>query len=210
MTTIELIRSHSRRLLLAAACTTMVATAQAQSAPPTTSGVSKSIPDKPLRVRDPAALALPVPSRQSSAPPPSAAPPPVPVVKASVDLSSPYQFLGQGYYADVVLVGGGLDVMNFIRLVPGGWVRIGITPKHSAAFPSGNLNLVITGRGDGRIGNLTMRSDTNTSRTVSCPIPRGSAWRCSLALPVGVIGQQQQVSLSASDAGTTIEVISVE
>jgi hypothetical protein len=206
---------RSWRLLFAVTGAAFAAAALAQGAPPsapTTPGLTKSLPDKPVRLRDPAAPLLPTPARQQAATP-TPPPPPVPAMRDALDmadLSHQYQFVNIGNNADIFLSGGGLDVLNSIWLNPGGWVRITIKPKQAAAFPSGSLTLIISGRGDGRLGNLTMRSDTDASRTVTCPILRGYLWWCSLTVPVGVIGGQQKISLSTSGAGMSFEKIGIQ
>jgi hypothetical protein len=115
-------------------------------------------------------------------------------------------YVALGALAEVLFWSPSVMVQNGIRLTAANPGYANIKLLNAAVFPNGSFNVVVTGRLNPYAGkSVTLASGANT---VTCPIDQ-APWRCVITLPVGVIGQQQQVSMT-SNTTTLLDAISVE
>ena len=158
--------------------------------------------------------ALPAtPAPAAAPPPPAAAPAPpapasVPAVKAKIAMPEQGQFVSIGTYAEVLFWSQSVMIQNGVRLTAANPAIVNIKPLNAAGFPSGTMNVVVTGSRNEFPGKSIVM--TSGATTISCPLAQFPAtWRCVLSLSVGVVGQQQQVSMTTN--GTTVlDAISIE
>lgn len=166
----------------------------------------------------PATLKIAPPNRTLSrtaepapAPPPTSAPPPpptIPAVKAKVTMPDQGLFLSKGAYADLLFWSQSVMIQNGVRLTANNPGYANITVVNAAGFPSGSMNVVVTGSLNQYPGKSIVM--TSGAKSVTCPLAVFPAtWRCVLSIPIGTVGQQQQVNMTTN--GTTmLDTISIE
>lgn len=117
-------------------------------------------------------------------------------------------FISQGRYAEVLVWAYSAMLQNGIRLTAANPAYANVKVLDTTGFPSGSFNLVATGSLVEFAGkSLTMTSGAVSATCAMAQFP--AAWRCALTVPVGTIGQQQQVQITTNST-TLLNSISVE